>query len=525
MNSSRRIPASCIGNQARSGILAAATGLLVLMAAPVQAQPKGAIVFATPVLSQNFDVSAMISTADYLVSDMVYDGLINLGPAGKYPGLAVSWTTSADGKTIDFKLREGVKFHNGDPLTAEDVKFTYEKIIAPDSTHAYRRGFQDSLIRVEVVDKQTARFVLKQPWPAFFTTARYALTHIMPKDYYEKVGSKGFREKPVGTGPFRFAELKAGEWTRFEANANYWAGAPKVKEVTQRLVAEPFTRYAMIERGEADIASGLTGPLLDRAKANKELRVFTSRYSGTAGVLFNKELFPESADRRVRLAIAHAFNRKQIADGMLRDVCEPATSIFTPGTFGYLDGLPQIPYDPAKAKALLAEAGIKPGHKISFTLHTQAFAAMPAAPQVLEAMAGNLEAVGFVVERKQVDSDAWLAMMRGGKQPAVFYSPSGTPDDGGELINTWFVTTSAWTAKSIKVPEYDAIFKSQLQNSDPQARLKELQGFARMESERLEMVPLLWCSTPFVVGKRIKNWKPALASGYYLNFDELELAQ
>ncbi len=511
---------------ARPGSLMCALGtaLAVALAGPALAQPKGALVFATPVLSQHADPTSMISTGDYLVSDMIYDGLINLGPQGKYPGLAESWQVSADGKQIDFRLRKGVRFHNGDPFTAEDVKFTFEKIIAADSTHSYRRGFQDSLERVEVVDPLVARFILKNPWPAFFTTARYALAHVVPKKYYESLGAKGFREKPVGTGPFRLAEMKAGEWTRFEAYDGYWAGAPKVKTVTQRLVPESFTRYAMLERGEADIASGLTGPLLEKIRGNKDFRVFTSNYSGATGMLVNKKLFPEAADRRVRLAIAHAIDRKGIADNLLRGVCEPATGMFTPGTFGFLAGLPQIPHDPAKARALLKEAGIKPGHKVGFTLHTQSFAAMPAAPQMLEAIAGNLEAVGFTVERVNVDSNAWLSMMRGGKQPAVFYAPSGTPDDGGELINTWFHSNSAWTPKTIQVPEYDQLFRSQLQNSDPAARLKQLQDFARMESEKLEMVPLFWCSTPFVVGKRVKTWKPALASGYYLNFDELELA-
>lgn len=497
--------------------------LLLGLAAPAMAQVKGEVVFASPILSQNFDPTAMISTADYLASDMLYDGLIDLGPNGKYPGLAESWTISPDGKAIDFVLRKGVKFHNGDPLTAEDVKFTFERIIAPGNTHSYRRGFVDSLERVDVVNEGVARFVLKAPWPAFFTTGRYALAHIVPKKYYESVGPKGFQEKPVGTGPFKLAGLKSGEWTRFEANKNYWAGAPKVDFAIQRLIAEPFTRYAMLERGEADIVSGLTGPLLDKARANKTFRIIMSRYSGTSGMLFNKDKFPQADDRRVRMAIGYAMDRKSISENLLGGVCEPATSIFTPGTFGYVDGLSLIPYDPAKAKALLAEAGVKSGQPVTFTLHTQSFAALPGGPEVLEAIAGNLEAIGLKVERVNVDTDAWLSMMRGGKQPGIFYAPSGTPDDGGELINTWFVSTSAWTAKSIKVPEYDRLFSEQLKNSDPEARLKEIQEFARLEHERVEMVPLLWCDTPFVVGPRVKVWKPALSSGYYLNLDELEL--
>jgi peptide/nickel transport system substrate-binding protein len=489
----------------------------------VQAQPKDSIVVATAILSQNNDPTAVVSTADYMVDDMLYDGLTNIGGKGKYPALAESWTISPDGKQIDFHLRKNVKFHNGDPFSAEDVKFTFERIIGPDSTHAYRRGFVDSIERVDVVDPHTARFILKNPWPAFFSTSRYGLAHIVPKNYYEKVGPQGFKEKPIGTGPFKLAGSKAGEWTKFEANENYWGGAPKVKTVTEILVAEPFTRYAMMERGEADIATALTGALLDKVRANKNLKVIMSPYSGVSGILFNKEVFPEAKDKRVRLAIAYAINRKDIAEKLLGGVCEPATSIFSPGTFGYLAGLPQIPYDPAKAKALLAEAGIKPGFKVSFLVHTQSFTALPGAPQVLEAIAGNLEAVGLALDRKSVDTDAWMSLMHGRKQPGIFYAPSGTPDDGGELINTWFSIKSVWTNHSIEVPEYDRIFKEQQQNPDPKQRLALLNKFAKMESENMEMVPLLWCATPYAVGKRIKDWHPAMGSGYNLNLDELTL--
>ncbi|MGE0153785.1 MAG: ABC transporter substrate-binding protein [Reyranellaceae bacterium] len=506
------------------GLAGAAAALALAASGPAQAQPKGSIVVASSILAQNADPTGLVSTADYMIAEMIFDGLINLNEKGKVPGLAESWTISPDGKQIDFKLRKNVKFHNGDPFTAEDVKFTFERILAPDSTHSYRRGFQDSLIGVEVVDSHTARFILKNPWPAFFTTARYALTHIVPKKYYESVGTKGFKEKPVGTGPFKLADWKAGEWTKFEANAAYWGRVPKVQSVTYRLVAEPFTRYAMIEKGEADIATGLTGALLDKVRNNKELRVIMSPYAGTSGILFNKKEFPQAEDRRVRLAVAHAINRKAIAEKVLGGVCEPATSIISPGTFGHLPGIPLIPYDPAKAKALLKEAGVKEGTKVPFVYHTQAFAALPGAPQVLEAIAGNLEAVGLSIDRKSVDTDAWMSMMRGNKAYGIFYAPSGTPDDGGELINTWFALNSAWTPRSVQRPEYDALFKEQQQMSDVEGRKKLLQKFAKMEQDNLEMVPLLWCSTPYSVTKRIKSWQPALGSGYYLSLGNLELA-
>lgn len=501
-------------------------GLVAMAPARSMAEPNGDVVVAMPQLSQLFDPTAMVGATPHMVYDFVFDGLINLGPQGKYPALAESWVISKDGKQIDFKIRSGVKFHNGDPLSADDVKFTFDRVMAPDSKHAYRRGFIDSLERVDVIDPLTVRFVLKEPWPAFFTTARYALTPIVPKKYYDEVGAKGFQDKPIGTGPFKLAGVKSGEWTKFEANEGYWGGSPHIKSVTQRLVGEPFTRYAMVERGEADIVSGLTGPLLERTRGNPAVSVVSSRYSGTSGILFNKDLFPEAADRRVRLAIGHAINRKEIAEKIQGGVCQPATSMFTPGTFGYLDGLPQITYDPAKARALLAEAGIKPGHKVTFTLQTESFAAVPNAPQVLEAVAGNLEAVGFVVERKSVDNAAWLSMMRSGKPTGIFYSPISIPDDGGEVLNSYFVSWSGWTAKSIKVPEYDEIFQAQIKEPDLDARKKILQGFAKLESENLENIPLLWCDTPFAAStKRIKKWEPALGSGYHMNMKHLQLAK
>jgi peptide/nickel transport system substrate-binding protein len=497
---------------------------LFMASGSASARPAGEVVIAMPQLSQLFDPTAMVGSITYTDYDFLYDGLINQGPEGKYPALAESWEISADGKQIDFKLRRGVKFHNGDDFTAADAKFTFERVMAADSKHAYRHGFVSAIERIDVVNPHTLRFVLKAPWLAFFTTARYALTAIVPKAYYETVGAKGFQEKPVGTGPFKLGGVKAGEWTRYEANEQYWGVVPRIKTATLRLVGEPFTRYAMLERGEADMVTGLTGPLLEKTRTNSAIKVYSSRYSGASGLLFNKELFPEAADRRVRLAIAHAINRKEIAEKMQGGVCQPATGMFTPGTYGFFEGLPQVPYDPAKARALLAEAGIKSGHKITFVSQTQSFAALPNAPQVLEAVAGNLEAIGFAVERKSFDNAAWLKMMRNDKHPAIFYSPTSSPDDGGEIINSYFLTTSGWTSKSIKIPKYDELFQSQLKASTPEERKKLLQQFAKLESENLENVPLLWCDTPFAVStKRIKAWRPTLGDGYRMNVKQVEL--
>jgi peptide/nickel transport system substrate-binding protein len=503
---------------------------LAILAAPLAApnsawaQPKGDIVVASPLLRQQFDPTAMVAVTDYLAFDKIFDGLLNLGPKGKYPGLAKSWKISDDGKTIDFTLRENVKFHNGDPFTAEDVKFTYDTLTGPNSTHSYRKGFVESIDKIEVVDPLHVRFLLKAPWPSFFSAARYGLQPIIPKKYYESVGAKGFQDKPIGTGPFKLVDVKSGEYSKFEANTDYWGGVPKIKTVTERLVKEQFTLYAMLEKGEADIVGGLTGALLEKVRANKNLKIFASRYSGTSAMYFNKTKFPEAKDKNVRLAIGYALNRPEIADKLLNGVCEPASSIFAPATFGFEPSLKVMPFDPAKAKKMLADAGIKPGKEITFSMHTESFGSLPNAPQVLEALAGNLEAAGFKVTREPYDTQAWLAMMRAAKQPMVFYGPSSIPDDGGELIEGWYSKTSTWSTGNIDVPEYSQIFKDQLNAVELKKREAMLQNFAKLEDQNRESVPLFWCNTTFAAGPKIKNWTPAVSSAYQFNLQTLELA-
>lgn len=505
------------------GAVLVGSAVLVAATAPAAAAEKGAIVIAQPVLRQQFDPTAVVATTDFLVQDMLYDGLFNLTEDGITPALAVSWTTSADGMHIDFKLREGVTFHNGDPFTAEDVKFSFESLLAPGSTHSYRKPFQASLERVDVLGTHDVRFVLKAPWPGFFTGSRNALISIAPKTYYQKLGAEGFQKAPVGTGPFRLGDLKAGEWTEFTANESYWGGAPAVKRVRKVLVKEPFTRYAMLTKGEADVLMDITGPLLEKIRGNSDVRIVSAKYSGTSALYFNKTSFPKSQDERVRLAIGHAMNLQEVSDSILGGVCVPAASIATPGTFGYLAGLEPIGYDPAKARQLLKEAGVEPGFEVSYVLHTESFGSLPNAPQTLEAIAGYLEAVGFKVNRVPMETGAFLQTYRGGKQPDIFYGPSSIPDDASLTMDGWFLPTSVWSSGNVDVPEYVDIYKRQLVETDLAKRKSIIQEFLKLENMHHRAVPLFWCDTPFAVGPRIGDWELGVGSAYHMNLDNLQL--
>lgn len=508
----------------RAGLVALAAAVGLQLTVTAMAAPKGEITLATSVLSQRFDPTITAQVADSMTYDFLFDGLINVNAQGKVPALAKSWTVSADGKQVDFMLRENVKFHNGDPFTAEDVKFTFESIAKPGSNHIYAKVYADTLERVDVVGPLQARFVLKQPWPSFFTTSRYAMQAVVPKAYYEKVGAKGFMEKPVGTGPFKLAGMQAGEWTKYEANPAYWGQVSGVQLVTQRLVKEPFTRYAMLQKGEADIVMGITGPLLSRVKDDPKVRLFWSKYSGTSALLFNKTQFPQAKDVRVRTAIAHAIDREGMAKTILGGVCVPATEIFTPATFGFLPGLKPIPYDPTKARELIKAVGGAQPEEVTFLLITEAPGSLPGAPQVMEAIATTVGELGYKIKRVPVEFGAYVDIFKKKQEPGIFSGLVSIPDDGGQIVNDWYTKDAVWAHGHAARPDYERIAVEQRQTVSSEKREKLLQEFAKIEDETKETIPLFWCDTPFAAGPRVKDWKPSVGSPYQLQLNTVVLA-
>lgn len=490
---------------------------------PAMAEPQGEMTIAIAPLLQRFDPINQVTTTDYLELSMVFDGLVNLGSEGIYPAIAESWKVSDDGLTIDVKIREGVNFTNGEPVTAEDVEFSYEGILDEKSTHGYRAIFAESIDDVEVVDTYHARFHMKKPWSSFFTSVRgSALQAIVPKAYYEKVGSAEFQKHPIGSGPYKFDKSVSGEWTRFEANKDYWRQTPDIKYITLKLVNEPFTRLAQVLSGEADVAAGITGPLLKRAKDEK-LDIVYARYNGTNALHFDRDSNPLFKDKRVRLAIAHAINREAMASSILDGVCEPSTQYFTPATFGYDPDIKPITYDPELAKKLLAETDFKPGYESDFMFHTGSFASSPNGPQMQEAIVGTLEGLGFKLTRKNFDTASWLRTMRAEEFSGIFYGTSTAPKDGGGLMASYFLSNSYASNSQIRVPEYDEIYNKQLVEPNPEKRLELLHRFTKMERENVEAIPLFWCHYPFVLGAKVSEFKPGLGSAYHLNVIEAKL--
>jgi peptide/nickel transport system substrate-binding protein len=289
----------------------------------------------------------------------LHDALVKPMPGQRLaPSLAESWTVSQDQTTYEFKLREGLKFHNGDPFTAEDVKFSFTRAKGAQLLH-------EKVKEVVIVDPYRVRFVLHEPWPDFMTfygTFATGAGWIVPKQYMEKVGPDGFKKNPVGLGPYKFVSNNPGIELVMEAYEGYWRKMPSVKRLVYKSIPEATTRLAMLKRGEVDVAYLLDATLGEELKRDPKLKLAFSGGIGTMYLDFLDMWDPKSpwADQRVRLAASLAIDRKAISEAETLGASPPNGGVVPP-SFEYALKLPPHPYDPARAKKLLAEAGYPNG--------------------------------------------------------------------------------------------------------------------------------------------------------------------
>ena len=240
----------------------------------------------------------------------LHDGLVKPMPGNQMaPSLAEAWTISKDGLIYEFMLRKGVKFHDGSPVTAEDVKFSFERYRGTSA-----KALKDRVARVETPDAQRVRFVLKQPWPDFMTfyaTPATGAAWIVPKKYVERVGEDGFKKAPIGAGPYRFVAFKPGIELTLEAFEQYWRKTPQVKTLVFRVVPDEATRLAALKRGEVDIAYSITGALAEELARTPGLALVPTHFTFTTWLLFTEQWDTKSPwhDKRVRLAANLAIDR------------------------------------------------------------------------------------------------------------------------------------------------------------------------------------------------------------------------
>lgn len=323
------------------------------------------------------------------------DGLLTRDSHMKVvPEVAESYR-QIDAKTWEFKLRKNVRFHSGAVLTAEDVKFTLDRLTRENAMGGQtspRKDLLGPISSVDVVDPQTVRILLSSPWPIL--PAMLPFQELVRKGFVEKVGSAGLATEVDCVGPFKLVEWRHGDSIIMERFADYYGGSPeippvgpaKVDRVIFRVIPENASRVAALLAGEVDIINELPVSAMKQVDASGRAKVMRANGTRTFFVALNTAKKPFD-DPRVRKALNHAIDRKLIIDRVLSGTAVPLNGVLSPQAFGFNADLPEYKYDPNRAKTLLAEAGY--GSGLTLTLDTEG-----AFKDVAEAIASMLQRAG-----------------------------------------------------------------------------------------------------------------------------------
>jgi peptide/nickel transport system substrate-binding protein len=413
------------------------------------------------------------------------------------PSLAESWTVSADQLVYEFKLRQGLTFHNGDPFTAEDVKFSFHRAKGSQILH-------DKVREVEIVNPYLVRFHLAEPWPDFMTFYGTLVTGagwIVPKKYVEQVGDDGFKKHPIGLGPYKFVSHTPGVELIMEAFEGYWRKVPHVKRLVFKSVPEATTRLAMLKKGEVDVAYLLDTPLAEEVKRDPTLKL---AFSGGIGIFFLDFFDQWDAkspwhDKRVRLAASYAIDRQALSESETLGASKPTGNIVPP-TFEFALPIEPYPYDPGKAKQFLAEAGYPNGFDAGELYQIPPYFSMG------EAIVGYLGAVGIKLKMRPMER-------------AAFFSAWATKKWGGLCVCAVALYGNAASRMSETVPstgryayggyaDIDALYQQQEVETDRSKREALLHQIQHLLHERVRYAAIWEYIWPSGIGPRVEE--PAL---------------
>ena len=473
------------------------------------ASPEGQMNFALQVSLAPvwFDPAETTSTSvPFIVLYAVHDALVKPMPGQPMaPSLAESWTVSRDGLVYEFVLRRGVKFHNGEPVTAEDVKFSFERYRGTAAS-----AFKARIAAVEVIDAQRVRFRLKQPWPDFMTyygTPATGAGWIVPKKYLEKVGDEGFKRAPVGAGPYKFVAFNPGVELVLEANEQYWRKTPTVRTLVFRAVPDSSTRLAMLKRGEADVAFTFRGVLAEEVRRTPGLTLKAVSASVTEWLYFAEQWDPKSpwADRRVRLAANLAIDRQGLNEAETLGLSRVTASIIPRG-FDFAWPAPLYEYDPARAKRLLAEAGYPNGFD-GGTLFSDVLYA-----PVAEAVANYFRPVGIRMVLQPIERAGFFKAVQEKRLKNVILIGSGALGNAATRLEAWVAPGGTYVYGSY--PDIEELWRELAGAPDQKSRGARLERIQRLVHDKAVFAPIWEFPSICAYGPRVAESGLGLIANY-----------
>lgn len=358
---------------------------------------------------------------DEVVYANVFEGLTRYQADGSIaPALAASWDISEDGLIYTFKLRDGVKFHDGTDMNADDVKFSLDRARAEDSTNAQKALFA-GIASVDVVDATTVAITLSQPNGGFITNMAWGDAVIVAT---ESVANNA--TNPVGTGPFKFSNWVQGDRIEIVKNADYWGTPVALEKATFKFISDPTAAFAAMMAGDIDAFPGYPAPeTLPQFDADPRFAVIGGNTEGET-ILSTNNKMPPFDDVKVRKALAHAINRQEIIDGAMFGYGKPIGTHFAPHHPDYVDLTGNSNYDPELSKKLLAEAGFPDGFTTTLKLPPPSYARRGG-----EIIAAQLRAVGIETEISNLEWAQWLEQVFRGKDYGLTIVSHTEPMDIG----------------------------------------------------------------------------------------------
>jgi peptide/nickel transport system substrate-binding protein len=489
-------------------------GLVVLLALAsvtpaLAAPPDGTMVLGLHVtlVSRWLDpgeTEALITP--FMVLYALHDALVKPMPAGiMTPSLAESWTMSKDGLTYEFLIRKNAKFHNGDPVTADDVKFTFDRYKG-----ASARLLKDKVKEVQIVAPNRVRFVLKEAWPdfmAFYGTSATGAAWIVPKKYVEKVGEDGFKKLPVGAGPYKFVSFNPGVELTLEAFSDYWRKAPSVKRLVMKTITDESTRAAAVKTGEVDAGYLFGGAVAEDLKRTPGIRVQAPLLYGIYWLDFIDRWDPKSpwADKRVRQAASLAIDRDAINQAEMLGLGKSAGA-FVPPQFDFALVIEPPRYDVARAKQLMTEAGYANGFDAGD------LTPLPPYTTLGESVGNFLGAIGIRVRVRTMERATFMTNWHEKKLKGLVIGATGAAGNAAARLEPFMTKGGMYAYGSL--PEIDDLFQRQAKELDRGKREAVLHQIQKIVADQVMVAPIFQQGFIWGIGPRVEVATAGMIQGF-----------
>ena len=442
----------------------------------------------------------------FMVLYLLHDALVKPMPGNLYtPSLAESWSVSKDGLTYEFVIRKNAKFHTGDPVTPEDVKFTFERYKGSGA-----KLLKEKVKEVQLVQPNKVRFVLKEQWPdfmAFYGTSATGAGWIVPKKYIDKVGEEGFKKAPMGAGPFKLASFTPGVQLTLDAFPDYWKKAPNVARIVMKSIPDESTRAAAVKTGEVDIAYLFGGPVAEDLKKTPGLKIVAPILYGIYWLDFLDQWDPKSPwhDRRVRLAASLAIDRKVINDIEMLGLGKP-TGSFVPPEFEFALKVDAPAQDVNRAKQLMTEAGYPNGFDAGD------LTPLPPYTSLAETVGNYLQAIGIKTRVRTMERATFLSNWREKKLKGLLIGATGAAGNAAARLEP-FVTKTGIYAYGV-APDLEDLYERQARELDRKQREALLSQLQKAVADRVLTAPIFQQAFLCAVGPRVEEAGAGLVQGF-----------